>query len=302
MRKQKKRQGLNRVEIKKKIVASVTCYLVTRTVKFTKSQLINILGLAKASFYYQDKQTSKDEQLKEQILSVLNLNPSYGHRRIALALGIGRKRARRVMKKYGLKPYKRKRAWKKRRDLQRPPAIFANLVKGQCPLTPNHTWVSDFTYIRHQQRYIYLATFMDLFTREIVGWHISNRHTKELVLKALLDGFKTTNFKAPKIIHSDQGSEYSCQDYINSLNYLKVDISMSKKGSPWENGYQESFYNNFKTDLGLEFDRFNSIGELVEAIHQTINYYNQLRIHTTLKMSPVQYKQNYYLNCLEKVV
>lgn len=77
---------------------------------------------------------------------------------------------------------------------------------------------------------------------------------------------------------------------------------MSKKGSPWENGYQESFYNNFKTDLGLEFDRFNSLGELVEAIHQTINYYNQQRIHTTLKMSPNQFKQNYYLNCLEKVV
>lgn len=207
MRKQKKRQGLGKVEIKKHIIVSVASYLVTRTVKFTKSQLINILGLAKASFYYQDQQTSKDEQLKEQILSVLNLNPSYGHRRVALALDIGKKRARRVMKKYGIKPYKRKRAWKKRRDLRRPSAIFVNLVKGQCPLVPNHTWVSDFTYIRHQQRYIYLATFMDLYTREIIGWHISNRHTKELILNALLDGIKTNKLRMPQIIHSDQGSE-----------------------------------------------------------------------------------------------
>ncbi len=69
---------------------------------------------------------------------------------------------------------------------------------------------------------------------------------------------------------------------------------MSKKAPPWENGYQESFFNNFKTDLGLEFDRFNSLGELVEAIHQTINYYNQRRIHTTLKMPPAKFKTQHY--------
>jgi len=205
------------------------------------------------------------------------------------------------MKKYGIKPYKRKRAWRKRRDLRRPPAIYANLVKHQCPLISNYVWVSDFTYIRHQNKFVYLATFMDLYTREIVGWHISNRHTKELVLNALLDGVKTNKFRLPRIIHSDQGAEYNCQDYISSLNYLKVDISMSKKSSPWENGYQESFYNNFKTDLGLEFDRFKDLGELIEAIHQTINYYNRQRIHTTLKMPPVQFKQNYYQRRVELV-
>jgi len=258
--------------------------------------------LAKASFYYHNQQDFKDEQLKDQILSVLSLNPSYGHRRIAIALDIGRKKARRVMKKYGIKPYKRKRAWKKRRDLRKHPAVFNNLIKTQSPLVPNYAWAADFTYIRHQQRYVYLATFMDLFTRQIVGWHISNRHTKELVLKALVDGIKANKFKLPKIIHSDQGSEYNCKDYIKTLNYLGIDISMSKKGSPWENGFQESFYNNFKTDLGLDFDRFDSFGELIEGIHQTINYYNYHRIHTALKMSPVQFKQNYYLNHLEKVV
>jgi transposase InsO family protein len=65
---------------------------------------------------------------------------------------------------------------------------------------------------------------------------------------------------------------------------------MSKKASPWENAYQESFYDNFKTDLGPEFDRFNAVGELVEAIHQTITYYNTKRIHTALKMPPLKFK------------
>lgn len=67
---------------------------------------------------------------------------------------------------------------------------------------------------------------------------------------------------------------------------LGIKISMSTKASPWENAYQESFYDNFKTDLGLEFERFATVGEFVEAIHKTIRYYNQHRIHTKLKMSP----------------
>lgn len=128
-----------------------------------------------------------------------------------------------------------------------------------------------------------------LYTREIVGWYIANRHTKEIVLEALLDAIKTLG-KLPKIVHTDQGSEYCSKENLDFLASLGIQISMSKKASPWENGYQESFYNNFKTDLGLEFNRFATLGELVAAIYQTINYYNKKRIHTKLKMSPVQFR------------
>lgn len=262
------------------------------------TKLIKLLNLARASFYYKTKLNSKDQLLKEQILSVLSFNPSYGHRRIAIALGLGRKKVRRVMRRYGLKPYKRKARWRKKRDLGRKPAKFMNLIKSSCPLKPNLVYVSDFTYIKYHFKYLYLATLMDLFSREIVGWNISGRHNKDLVLNTVLDAIKNQDFKLPKIIHSDQGSEYNCKNYINFLNYLGIQISMSKKKSPWENSHQESFYNNFKTDLGLEFGRFNNLGELIEAIHKTINYYNQERIHTFLKMPPVKFKQKY----LEKVV
>lgn len=142
----------------------------------------------------------------------------------------------------------------------------------------------------YQSKVVYVATLMDLFTREIVGWSISNRHTKEFVLEAFLDAIKSLD-KLPGIVHTDQGSEYCSKEYINFLEGLGIQISMSKKASPWENGYQESYYDNFKTDLGLEFDRFPSPGELVAAIYETINYYNKLRIHTTLKMSPEQFKK-----------
>lgn len=84
---------------------------------------------------------------------------------------------------------------------------------------------------------------MDLYTREIIGWHIAVRHTKELVLETMLDAIKTLGF-TPKIVHTDQGSEYGSKENISFLTSLGIQISMSKKQSPWENGYQESFCNN----------------------------------------------------------
>ena len=95
----------------------------------------------------------------------------------------------------------------------------------------------------------------------------------------------------PAYCHSDQGSEYDSYKYKDLIKSHHTQVSMSKKASPWENGYQESFYNNFKTDLGLEFERFQTIGELIEAIHQVIFYYNNQRIHTTLKMPPAKFNQ-----------
>jgi len=124
---------------------------------------------------------------------------------------------------------------------------------------------------------------------------VCQTNTLKIWINAFFDAFKQTG-KRPQIVHSDQGVEYCSKDYQKLMSLLGVKISMSKKSSPWENGYQESFFNNFKTDLGLEFDRFNGIGELVEAIHQQINYYNQERIQTTLKMPPEKFKQQYYQN------
>jgi len=236
---------------------------------------------------------SKDELLKERILKCLDQNKSYGHKRIALALGENKKKIRRVMALYGIKPYKRKARWHKRRDDRRAEQPFQNEIKGKVPTKPNTIWASDFTYLKFKNSYLYLATLMDIFTREIVGWSLSTKHTKDLVINAFFDALKTTSQK-PEFVHSDQGVEYSSKDYQKLTNLFGVTISMSKKSSPWENGYQESFFNNFKTDLGLEFDRFNGIGELVEAIHQQINYYNNERIQLTLKMPPAKFKQRYY--------
>lgn len=230
------------------------------------------LGISRTVTYQPDRKLqSRWETLKPQIPDVLSVNPGYGHRRIALALGVSRKRVRKVMRLYGIKPYKWKARWTKKRDFGQPAAKYINLIKGSCPIKPGVVLVGDFTRIPYRGGIIYLATFMDLFTREIVGWNVSIKHTQELVIKAFFDAVKTLG-KIPKVVHSDQGSEYQSREYTILMEKLGIRISMSKKGSPWENGYQESWYDNFKTDLGLEFDRFNTLGELIEAIHQTITY------------------------------
>lgn len=252
-----------------------------------------VCGLSRTSGYYHPKKEEKSFILRDQILRVWESHPSYGHRRLALALGVGKKRVQRVMQTFTIHPYKRKCRWRKRRDERRVPALFQNHIRDQCPCVPNKTWASDFTYIPFKKKFIYLATILDLYTREIVGWHVSNPHTKVLVMEAFLDAIVNQKMEKPQVIHSDQGCEYTSQDYTQLIENFGVTVSMSSKASPWENGFQESFFNNFKTDLGLEFDRFEDIGHLVEAIHHTIHDYNHHGIHTTLRMPPAQFRSSY---------
>ncbi len=155
--------------------------LIVRFLAFDKKKLSSVIGASRAGVYKASNNlASKDELLKLQILSVLSTHPSYGHRRIALELKVGKKRVRRVMKLYDIKPYKRKARWRKRRDERRPESQYQNLIKGICPLRAGVVFVGDFTYLRWRGRFVYLATFMDLYTREIVGWSISTKHTKEV--------------------------------------------------------------------------------------------------------------------------
>ena len=267
--------------------------MANQLISVSKTELAKQMGVSRSSLYYHHKRPAIDDEVKLQIESVMADNHSYGHKRIALALKLNKKRILRVMKKFNLKPYKRRvNKPTKPDDVGKPPTEYKNLIEAFCPIVPNHIWVSDFTYIKFQEKFIYLATTMDLYTREIVGWNISRFHNQELVLGALNDAYKRQRV-TPAYHHSDQGSEYDSQQYTDTCNKLGIKISMSRKGHPWENGFQESFYSQFKLDLGRT-DQFETLGELVEAIHQQINYYNTKRIHTTLKMSPLQFKTKYY--------
>jgi len=258
--------------------------------QITKKELAQRLGVSRSSLYYQHKRPAIDEEVKNQIEAVLSENPAYGHKRIALELKLNKKRILRVMKKYGIKPYKRraKRLRKKRDEGKQ--TKFENLVEGFCPIRPNIVWAGDFTYIRYGARFIYLATLIDIFTREIVGFSISRFHNKEMILGALEHAL--LKHSPPQYMHSDQGSEYCSREHTSLMASLGVKISMSHKASPWENAFQESFYSHFKVELG-QTNRFDSLGELIEEIHRIISYYNERRIHSKLKMPPREYRQRF---------
>lgn len=262
--------------------------------KLTKIDLAKSLGVSRSSLYYQPIIPFKDKTVKKLILAVLAKHPSYGHKRIALELKMNKKKILRIMKKFDLKPYKRRiRKPIKKEDINKKPSIFKNEIINIIPIRPNEIWAADFTYIKFQSNFIYLATIMDLFTREILGWSVSIHHDKYLVLEAL--DMALTNNPAPAYHHSDQGSEYDSFEYVSQLKENHIIISMSYKAHPWENGFQESFYSQFKLDLGRT-DQFDILGELIETIHLQINYYNNQRIHTSLKTSPIKFRDQYLLD------
>lgn len=116
----------------------------------------------------------------------------------------------------------------------------------------------------------------------------SSKHDTPLVTMALYDALHEHG--RPNILHSDRGSEYLSRSYRELATNCGIRLSYSAEGSPWENGYQESFYQGFKLDLG-DPGRFESVGELVEAVHLQLYIYNNYRIHLSLKMSPAQFLQ-----------
>ena len=256
-----------------------------------KTKMALELGVSRASLYYRHKRPAIDEEVKSQIESVMADHPAYGHKRIAIQLAMGHNRIRRIMKKYDLKPYLRKASRiVKKKDLNKPYTGYPNLIKSICPIRPGVIWITDFTYIKHNGKFIYVATTIDLFTREVVGVNVSRYHNRFLVMGALNDALQ--QYDPSYIIHSDQGSEYDSEDFTTLTKTAGIQISMSAKGSPWQNGHQESFFSHFKKEAG-DLTRFETIGELIEYIYQQIYYYNNKRIHSVLKMTPFSFRKRH---------
>lgn len=260
-----------------------------QTAQTTKTALAQKLGVARSTLYYKPKKPPEDDLALQQIKAVMVRHPAYGSRRVAIALGSNRKKTRRLMQVHGLRPRIR-RSFRPARpdDLNRPETQVQNIPKVLCPIRANVLWAGDFTYLWYADRFWYVATVMDVFTREIVGWHIGNHHTTNLIMEAWTDAVRRTG-ATPTWFHSDQGSEYVSGAYASLLVERGTLPSHSDKAKPWENGFQESFYANFKLELG-DPRRFNGVGELIEAVHQQMNYYNNQRIHSAIKMPPAMFR------------
>lgn len=259
----------------------------------SKAELARRIGVSRASLYYQHKRPQADEELRVAIEAVMLIHPGYGHRRIAYDLKINRKRVRRVMKLYNLRPARRCRTPNKPADIGKPELKFHDITRLLSPIAPDILWVSDFTFISYKGQFVYLATVLDRFTAEVLGASVMTRHTAELPFLALKAALDTG--RRPQWCHSDQGSEYESDLLLSELARHNIQVSMSPKASPWRNGAQESFFGRFKIEFG-DPDRFETLAELIEAIYGAIRYYNYERIHTRLRMPPNQFKATWRLN------
>lgn len=216
-------------------------------------------------------------------------NPAYGHKRVALELHMNHKKILRVMKKYGIKPPRRKNHYFCTRSTSH--HTYTNLIRDYDPTEqtayPHEVWCSDVSFLKFQGKFWYLVTIVDLKTRQVVAAHIGKYHTSDLVLMAIQEAILRTNH-IPTFFHTDQGTEFMAQKCTMYLEKLGVQVSASDKASPWQNGFQESFFGRFKQEFG-DINRFETIGELIEEIYHHIHYYNTKRIHTALKMPPSVY-------------
>jgi len=263
-----------------------------------KSVCAAALGINRKNIYRQLKLPAKDDALKQQIEAGHRQHPAYGHRRMAIHLGINHKRAQRVMAKFNLRPPRRQ--VKRSSTRSTPHHRYHNLLKDHPPITqPHQVWCSDLSRIDYRGRIWYLATIEDLATRQIIAQRIGKQHDSHLVLAALHQAFATG--VTPLIFHSDQGTEFMAQRCTDYLDQCGVQISVSDVASPWQNGYVVSFFGRFKHELG-NVNRFDSVGELFEAIYGHIHYYNHDRIHTALKMPPAAFAaQSFSDTCLHKL-
>lgn len=242
----------------------------------------------------------RDELAIVELKAVNYTNPYYGVARFAIELSWSEKKARRIRNLANVVAAKRSKkhgkstlsaevlapdnALKPFADFKDPNRPQDGQVYGR--MSEAEAWVQDFTHIWFMGMWVYVATVLDLRTRRIVGWSIGLRHNSELVHTAILDAL--SKYPPPRILHSDQGSEYLSYLLRDLCHKLEITLSCSDKGSPWQNGFKERFYGTFKDELGLT-SRFKDIAQLNEGVALTIYYYNHKRIHTALKMSPAAY-------------
>lgn len=230
-----------------------------------------------------------------------NFKSRYGSRRITDELNkagikVNRKKVMAIMHKNNLVPTGYKKFKVTTTDSNHKQRVFDNLLKRNFKAArPNQVFVSDITYIRTNEGWLYLATVIDLFSRKLVGYEMGNRMTKDLVIRALQKALKARNYPKGIIVHSDRGSQYASNEYKRLLKQHGLLGSMNKKADCWDNAVAESFFATLKKEYVYQ-TAFKTRVEAHLGIFDYIEtWYNKERIHSTLGgVSPNQFEQIYH--------
>lgn len=241
----------------------------------------------------------KDNMIKEAIMRIYDeAKGRYGYRPIHAHLkeeemNCGRDRTLRLMNELGLSSIQKKRFKPQGTDSDHLFGYSPNLLKdlGE-PERCDQVWVADTTYLSCEHGWMYLATVMDLFSRRIVGWSVSPRNNTSLICEALRAAVLSRGTIPPGLIHhSDRGSTYASDGYLDLLNSEFMDSSMSAKGNCYDNAAMESFYGRFKTSSVRRY-QFSDEAEVRAHVFDYVEvFYNRYRKHSSLGyQNPLQFE------------
>jgi putative transposase len=264
------------------------------------------------SGYYQwlNQPVSNREQENQKLLVQIKeaykeSNGVYGHRNIhkdlkELGIHINKKRVARLMsdaKLYGVGTYKRKPKGKAGPAHKAHPNHLQQCFIANCP---NESWVSDITYIKTHEGWLFLATVIDLFSRKIIGWATGHRQTTSLIIDALKMASLRLKKDSKVILHSDQGSQYSSYEYLQFAKKHNIVLSMSRRGNCYDNAVAESFFKTLKKELvrkQIFLTREIAASKIFEYIEM---FYNSKRRHSYLGyISPNEFEKRYNLESLK---
>jgi len=270
--------------------------MITKLAKeYTVKVVCQVMETARSTYYYQGHQKN-DEEVKEAIREVVQAWPKYGYRRITEQLCrdknrvINDKRIRRLMNEMSLKA-KTRRKKKRTTNSEHGFRRYPNLVLGLEVVKPDHVWVSDITYIRLFEEFVYLAVIMDIFTRGIRGWHLGRSLEQELTLTALKQALEKG---IPEIHHSDQGIQYAAPAYVDLLNANEIVISMADVGQAWQNGYAERLIRTIKEEE-VDLSDYQNYTDAYKQIGRFLNdVYMHKRIHSSLGyLTPAEFESQW---------
>jgi putative transposase len=278
-------------------------FIAAHEVEFQVKRMCKVLEVHRSGYYAWRRRTpSTREQANRALLALIaaehaDSRKTYGSPRIHVALrrkGVrcGRNRVARLMHLHGITPLKR-RPYHPVTTQRQPGVVPApNLLDQKfTAAAPNQKWVSDFTYIETFEGWLYLAVVLDLFSRKVIGWAMSQTMDTALVEKALRMALETRQPPAGLLHHSDQGSQYTSAVYRNCLTTALSQLSMSGAGNCYDNAVAESFFGTLKTECVT--GPFCTCAQARTTIFEYLEvWYNRQRLHSTLGYhSPVDFEQ-----------
>lgn len=265
---------------------------------FPLAGLLRVAGLARSTFYYQQKAIASEDKHRELRIAIREIferhKGRYGYRRVTQALRlegrtVNHKTVQRLMVEQQLRSRVR---MKKFRTFSGVGSVLAPnvLQRDFNAAQANQKWVTDMTEFKVDGKKLYLSPIMDLYNGEIIAFEKGQSPTPAMFRRMLNTAFARLTPDQKPVLHSDQGWQYRMPKYREQLDQHAVVQSMSRKGNCLDNAAIESFFGTLKSEL-FYLEKFTSIEELEDSIDAYIRYYNEERIKLKLGMSPVAFRR-----------